>query len=275
MKTIKFLRSPPIDPECFHINAIGIREPMKPAIVDRPKGTGDWLFMYFYEAAVANEKEGSPESDAGTKKPFLIIWPEGTPHLYGHKSRPWLHTWFHASGSRIAPLLLENKIPVFRKIPLDSGSLLEKYLLSFYQELTTYVREDKRLVENLFENFLRELARSIAPDTSAAIPDFIVAARAWVESNFPKNFSVAGLSAASRLSEAHFGVLYKKATGFSPLAHAVELRLLHASALLENRNLKVSEVAAQVGYQDLYHFSKLFKKRFGKSPRNFRERSNS
>lgn len=269
MKTIKFLRSPSAETERFHINAIGIREAMKPQVVDRPKGTGDWLFMYFYESATANEKEGPRESGEGAKRPFLIIWPEGAPHLYGHPSRPWLHTWFHASGSRIAPLLQENKIPVFRKIPLESGALLERYLLSFYQELTTYIREDKRLVENLFENFLRELARTIRPDPRSAIPDFIVAARAWIESNFARTFSVAELSAPSRLSEAHFGVLYKKATGFSPLAHAVELRLLHASTLLQNRNLKVSEVAAQVGYADLYHFSKLFKKRFGKSPRNF------
>lgn len=242
---------------------------MKPALVDRPKGTGDWLFMYFYEPAAANEKGAFRDSAC----PFLIIWPEGAPHLYGHPGRPWLHTWFHASGTRIAPLLQENKIPVFQKIPLDSGSLLEKYLLFFYQELTTYVREDKRLVENLLENFIRELARNIGPDSTAAIPDFIVAARARIESNFAKKISVAELASASRLSEAHFGVLYKKATGFSPLAHTVELRLLHASALLENRNLKVSEVAARVGYDDLYHFSKLFKKRFGKSPRNFRQPS--
>ncbi|HBI1921661.1 TPA: AraC family transcriptional regulator, partial [Enterococcus faecalis] len=39
--------------------------------------------------------------------------------------------------------------------------------------------------------------------------------------------------------------------------------------LLKNDSLSVKEVAKTVGYEDAYHFSKLFKKYYGKSPSQF------
>ncbi len=45
----------------------------------------------------------------------------------------------------------------------------------------------------------------------------------------------------------------------------------HAAHLLANRNLTISEIALQVGYDDLFHFSKTFKKHFGASPRSYRD----
>ena len=48
-------------------------------------------------------------------------------------------------------------------------------------------------------------------------------------------------------------------------------RAEHAQSLLLNHNLRISEVAARVGYTDIYHFSKLFKKHLGTSPSDFRK----
>jgi two-component system response regulator YesN len=43
-----------------------------------------------------------------------------------------------------------------------------------------------------------------------------------------------------------------------------------AAYLLHDRNLNVTEIARRVGYAEIFHFSKLFKKRFGRSPRETR-----
>ena len=58
------------------------------------------------------------------------------------------------------------------------------------------------------------------------------------------------------------------------MAYVIGQRLQQAAYLLRDRNLRITDVARQVGYEDLFYFSKLFKDRYGVSPREFRRRSN-
>lgn len=51
----------------------------------------------------------------------------------------------------------------------------------------------------------------------------------------------------------------KAATGVGPINYLIQIRLNHAKELLKNDSLSVKEVAKTVGYEDAYHFSKLFK----------------
>lgn len=44
-----------------------------------------------------------------------------------------------------------------------------------------------------------------------------------------------------------------------------------AAELLMSQDSNVGDVASEVGYSNVFHFSRLFKKRFGDSPRNFRK----
>ena len=47
-----------------------------------------------------------------------------------------------------------------------------------------------------------------------------------------------------------------------------------AKELLLNRNLKLYEVAAQLGYRDANYFARVFKRNFGMNPSEFREKHN-
>ncbi len=58
----------------------------------------------------------------------------------------------------------------------------------------------------------------------------------------------------------------------SPINYLIGVRLRQARYLLLDRQLQISEIARRVGYDDLFHFSKLFKKHFGLSPRALRNR---
>ena len=70
------------------------------------------------------------------------------------------------------------------------------------------------------------------------------------------------------MSVSSLSARFKKTFGLAPKAYLLQYRMRHAAHLLANRNLTISEIATQVGYDDLFHFSKTFKKHFGTSPRN-------
>lgn len=72
------------------------------------------------------------------------------------------------------------------------------------------------------------------------------------------------------ISPNHFRFLFKQKTGRTPLQYLEDLRMNHAASLLANCNTPINEVALLSGYSDPYYFSRVFKKRFGKSPAHYR-----
>ena len=59
----------------------------------------------------------------------------------------------------------------------------------------------------------------------------------------------------------------------TPIHYLIDIRLTKAYNLLtQNLEMSIQEIAAQVGYEDAYHFSKLFKKKYGVAPSAVRRR---
>ena len=69
-------------------------------------------------------------------------------------------------------------------------------------------------------------------------------------------------------SYVYFRNKFKEKTGEAPSSYAQKERLLTASRYLASGYYNVSEVAAMIGFENVYHFSSAFKKQFGESPSN-------
>ncbi|MBW2690331.1 MAG: helix-turn-helix transcriptional regulator, partial [Deltaproteobacteria bacterium] len=73
------------------------------------------------------------------------------------------------------------------------------------------------------------------------------------------------------ISASHLSASFKKNIGTPPMRYLLELRLTRAAYLLANVNMSVSQVAREAGFSDPLYFSRQFKKRFGLSPRHYRQ----
>ena len=62
----------------------------------------------------------------------------------------------------------------------------------------------------------------------------------------------------------------KKVTGINFTDYVSRTRIENAKNLLLNPNLRVSEIAYEVGFQSLTHFNRVFKKVIGQSPTEYR-----
>jgi DNA-binding response OmpR family regulator/anti-sigma regulatory factor (Ser/Thr protein kinase) len=84
------------------------------------------------------------------------------------------------------------------------------------------------------------------------------------------NFAVDQLAKLLHISKRNLHYKIKKLTGKTPAQYIQEARLATARKLLESKSKKtVKEVMYEVGLKDSSHFSKNFKKRYGKSPSSF------
>ena len=89
----------------------------------------------------------------------------------------------------------------------------------------------------------------------------------YFEDHYSEKISLDQIAENMYLSPFYISKIFKSETGDAPIQHLIKIRLEKAKELLELGTAgSVQEVAALVGYDDAYHFSKLFKKRFGITP---------
>lgn len=92
-----------------------------------------------------------------------------------------------------------------------------------------------------------------------------------LEKEWNLNYDVCRYARECGMSETSFYVRFKEWSGTSPVKYKNGMRIAAARSLLSNSNLSVTEIAAEVGFDDPYYFSRIFKKLTGKSPRGFRD----
>lgn len=89
----------------------------------------------------------------------------------------------------------------------------------------------------------------------------------YFEDHYNEKISLDLIAENMYLSPFYISKIFKSETGDTPIHHLINIRLEKAKELLESGYKgSVREVAAMVGYDDAYHFSKLFKKHYGVSP---------
>ncbi|MBI3832255.1 MAG: helix-turn-helix transcriptional regulator [Planctomycetes bacterium] len=93
---------------------------------------------------------------------------------------------------------------------------------------------------------------------------------AYVREHLAKRPRPSELAGVLRLSPDYFARIFRKTFGIPPRAWLVRERMTVAAQRLSESNLTVSEVAYELGFQDVFLFSRQFKRIFGRAPRAFR-----
>ena len=97
----------------------------------------------------------------------------------------------------------------------------------------------------------------------------------YIKEHYTENIAVAEVAADIGYSESYFGYAFKKKYKMSVSQYIRELQLAKAKDLLENTSFSVASVASYVGFDDSNYFSALFKKYFGLSPKEYRNKHGS
>lgn len=139
------------------------------------------------------------------------------------------------------------------------------------EELMVKVQNMVHLREKMQEHIKLHLLASPSPvQATSATDQFILKARTFVEANLgDSNLSVEVLATELNLSREQCYRKFMALTGLSPSAFIRKLRLQRAAKLLAAQAGPVSQIAYQVGYENLSHFSKAFKEEFGRLPSEY------
>lgn len=162
------------------------------------------------------------------------------------------------------------------------GQLITAGGASAWQDLALYLigrfcgQEEASRVARLF--LIGDRGQGQLPFASMARPrqhnDAAIAkVQAWIAQRYAAANPVAAMAAYSGLAERSFKRRFHAATGYSPVEYAQSLRIEAAKQRLECEDAGVDEIAAIVGYEDPTFFRKLFKRKTGVTPAQYRLRN--
>lgn len=240
------------------------------SVVLNPKGPGHYTFFFFYEPVyVGDGVKLSPVPP----KTSMICRPSQTRH-YGTDSSKWTHSWFSFNGTYADKLLRDYDLPVGMPFNPDNEFIVEKYILQLYGEIFDSPFPDLNILKNIFHNFIIELKRSMDKKAfKEQISPSIRDVKNFIDLNFTNKITLDSLCRIASLSKSQLINLFKLHYNITPVEYIIQLRLDEAKQLLIDINLSVHDVAREVGYDDIFYFSKLFKNRFGESPSKYRKYS--
>ncbi len=94
----------------------------------------------------------------------------------------------------------------------------------------------------------------------------------WLQAHHMEKITLEMMAKQAMMGERTFLRRFRKATGLNPTEYCQRLRIAKARELLEISNLKIEQVAWQIGYEDPGAFRKIFRKILGLSPGEYRRR---
>ncbi|MFD6286156.1 helix-turn-helix domain-containing protein [Streptomyces sp. NPDC060205] len=275
--------------------------------VDRPGGADSWLFTWTTDGA-GRLAQGVTETRSGTGD--LVVLGPGVPHRYAVApgARRWTFWWVHCQArpawtDRLRRHLLGDRLYAVTPVPAAVRDRLEQAFRRMLADARWTgegappamepgepggpVEPGGGRVAVAHGTAARELALCslesivlLTTATATATPGGetdrpgvdarIRRAEARMAADPGAPHTVDTLAAGVSLSPSRFAHLFTQQLGQSPMRALLAARLLHAARLLEATDLPVERVAVAAGFTSPFHFSRVFRQRYGAPPGAYR-----
>ena len=154
-------------------------------------------------------------------------------------------------------------------IDIDRAALRQAYFATRVVPAKQHEAVIKLL--SIFAQHLSVLSNQILVQQENAEPPHHHARQGLHQEHQTESLSLGQVAKAVNSSPFYFCKMFKKATGLNFTEYLSRIRIERAKNLLLNPNLRVSEIAFEVGFQSLTHFNRVFKNTVGQSPTRYRE----
>lgn len=191
-------------------------------------------------------------------------------------SNPWTYYWVGMSGKQLLTYLSRSSI-VDNHVILSKDTKDIKYIIQKICNLAQSIQSNNshdilimqyiyQLVYVLQEKFPKHFTVQVD-----IVNEAIQHAVEYINSNYQQDITIVDVAKSVNISRSHLFKLFKQNLNCSPKEYLTYIRMYHASQLLINTNLLISEISTKIGYKDPLLFSKNFKKHFEISASEYRE----
>jgi len=170
-------------------------------------------------------------------------------------------------------IYLKRLVQTISMTQTNSAEMLEisKELLKIHKDNSPF---QACIKENLY---LRLLLMHISEDIDLHNQDGapaairITKAKKWIEQHYEEALNLEKVARQVNMSRSHFSRQFRQYTGFSMVDYLLKVRCDAIATQLAQSDTDISEIAFSAGFSNLSHFYRHFKRRYGTTPRAFRQ----
>jgi AraC-like DNA-binding protein len=166
----------------------------------------------------------------------------------------------------------EKVVALAKKWGIEAGRATLKQAFFSGKVVTPQQHDSALKLLAIFARHLSELSNQVFIQREHAEPPAIARARAYIAEHQHEDLSLGQVAKAANMSTFYFCKVFSKVAGITFTDYVSRVRIEKSKNLLLNPNLRVSEIAYEVGFQSLTHFNRVFKSILSQSPTEYRER---
>ncbi|HWI57081.1 MAG TPA: AraC family transcriptional regulator [Bacillota bacterium] len=234
----------------------------------------DYQIVYVSKGRGWFESRETPRQSIESGTVFLLF-----PQMW-HRYRPepetgWVEHWIGFEGDiprRWAKHgFFSPKAPILRPVPEDA-------LLGLYSRVIEAVRSQQPALQQVLAGLVSQMAGLLYSASQGRLTgqaqsvSAIQRAIDQMQSELAVNLDAPALAQQLGVSYSWFRRTFAEHTGLSPHQYLLELCLVRARTLLSQTTLSVKAVASEVGFEDEHYFCRLFRRKTGVTPTEWRTR---
>lgn len=207
----------------------------------------------------------------------LIIIPAGTPHNYAADEKDsWTIYWIHFKGT-IANAVVNAMTSQFKGYQ-STITFQNKRIELFddiYSNLERGYGNDNLCYANMclwhyLSSFLYDDKFNLSGKKESKLDTIIEPSINFMQKHLSEALRLSDIAESVNVSVPHYSYLFKQKTGFAPMEYFGQLKIQKACQYLLFTDLRVKEIAEQLGMEDPYYFSRMFTRLMGISPKEYR-----
>ncbi|MDR0761366.1 MAG: AraC family transcriptional regulator [Treponema sp.] len=234
----------------------------------RRSGIETYLMAFTFDGEGALEYEGKHYT-LKSGEGFIIDCRR--PHYYHASTRKgWGYHIIHFDGFAMSDYFSQIRQGGGIQFSVPQEGALASMLEKLYQINIPINQRSELLSSCVLTNMLTEIITGTPDCDTEDIPEKIKDIRAYINEHYAEEFDLEDLSRRFFMSKYHLCREFKKYIGRSPNEYRIITRINNAKAMLHFTDMRVADIAREVGFADNTHFFSIFRKYEQMSPAEYR-----
>jgi len=255
----------------FYPTAIGHYPKAINHYIERKAGAAQYILIYCTEGGgyiYVNDVQYELQPNT-----YFII-PRNTAHRYhSQDSSPWSIYWVHFTGDasdKIYERFLDGAEPVTKHIPYDENRIkLFEQIYAIVEH--SFQEKEMEIMSISLLHFISAMVYYKEANPAVYNTDSISSSILFMKQNINEKFTIEELALQQNISVSHYSRSFKRKTGSSPINYFNQLKVHKSCQHLYFTDRSIKEIAAELGFDDQYYFSRLFSSVMNVSPTKYRK----
>ena len=201
----------------------------------------------------------------------FVIYPQELAYYEADEKNPWRYLWVIFEGNTAEEVM--RSVGVTEEQPMFYPGESSSELLSCMEKLLYECEQEYQTIGNFYA-LLQIMTNCTKVKQKQKIQPqqyYIDKIKRYIEYRYVEDVKISEMAEHCGLNRSYMTKCFTEETGVSPKEYLMQYRMTKAKELLVEEELPISNVAYAIGYSDPLAFSKMFKKREGLSPLEYRE----